>query len=60
MKNCRCGGKAIVEYGFLDEFNCVGKFVCCLECDRQTKAYLDHEEDKAIDDWENDRLDELV
>ena len=57
MKNCKCGGEAIVEHGFIDELNSGGKFVCCLECERQTKVYLDHEEAKAINDWENDNLD---
>lgn len=56
MKNCKCGGEAIVEHGFIDELNCSGKFVCCLECERETKVYLDHEEIKAINDWENDKL----
>ena len=56
MKNCKCGGEAIVEHGFIDKLNSSGKFVCCLECERQTKVYIDHEEAKAIDDWENDKL----
>lgn len=60
MKNCKCGGKAIVEHGFIGELNSSGKFVCCLECERQTKVYLDPEEAKAIDDWENNRVAEGI
>lgn len=48
MKICKCGGESIIEYAFGG-----GKFVCCMECDRQTKAYPDHDEAKAISDWEN-------
>lgn len=57
MKNCKCGGEAIVEDGFISELNSTGKFVCCLECERQTKVHLEHEETKALNDWENDKLD---
>ncbi len=60
MKKCsRCGGEAIVEHGFIDKLNCSGKFVCCVECPLQTNVYPDHEEAKAIDDWENDKLDAM-
>ncbi len=51
MKKCKCSGKAIIENAFGG-----GKFVCCMECNRQTKSYPDHEEEKALNDWENDKL----
>ena len=48
MEICKCGGESIIEHAFGG-----GKFVCCMECDRQTKAYPDHDEAKAISDWAN-------
>ena len=53
MKNCKCGGDAIVEDGFIDELNSNGKFVCCLECDNKTAVFPDFAESAAIQDWEN-------
>lgn len=39
MKACKRGGEAIVEYAFMDVLNSSGRFVCCLECPKQTKVY---------------------
>ena len=60
MKNCKCGGEAIVEDGFIEEINSSGKFVCCLECDRQTSVYPDFAESAVIDDWDNDRIERIT
>ena len=52
MVNCNCGGKAVIEDGFIDNLNCSGKFVCCMECDNSTEVYLPHEQYKAVKAWE--------
>ncbi len=57
MNNCRCGGEAIVEDGFIDEINSSGKFVCCMECDNKTSVFPDFAESAAIQDWDNEIYD---
>jgi len=52
MINCNCGGEAVIEDGFIDNSNCSGKFVCCMECDNSTEVYLPHEEYEAVKEWE--------
>lgn len=51
MNNHECGGEPVVENAFGG-----GKFVCCSDCDFQTKAYPDHEEHKAVDDWNDGKF----
>ena len=44
---CKCGGEAIWEHGE------GGMFICCLECEKQTNTQPEHEELKAIREWNN-------
>lgn len=51
MNDCKCGGEAIIEDGYIPKLNSMGKFVCCMECPKETKVYPEHEIEKAIQNW---------